>query len=97
MTDEEYAWLGRACPYFSKEYLDYLKTYRFKPSQVTLSFIPSQEDEDRGQIEIDATGPWIETILWEVPLMASLSEIYFRTTDIDWSYDGQEGRAPQNP
>ncbi|KAI0790194.1 nicotinate phosphoribosyltransferase [Irpex lacteus] len=93
MTGEEYAWLGRACPYFSKEYLDYLKTYRFKPSQVKLSFIPSQEDEDRGQIEINATGPWIETILWEVPLMASLSEIYFRTTDTDWSYDGQEEHA----
>ena len=90
MTDEEYTWLGNACPFFSKDYLDYLKTYRFKPSQVSLSFVPTDENADKGQIQIIASGPWIETILWEVPLMASLSEIYFRTADTDWSYDGQE-------
>ena len=90
MTDEEYTWLGNACPFFSKDYLDYLKTYRFKPSQVSLSFVPTDESADKGQIQIIASGPWIETILWEVPLMASLSEIYFRTADTDWSYDGQE-------
>ena len=42
---------------------------------------------------MSATGPWVETILWEVPLMACLSEMYFLTTDTDWNYDGQEGFA----
>ncbi|KAI0684228.1 nicotinate phosphoribosyltransferase [Cytidiella melzeri] len=93
MTEDERAWLERTCPFFSIEYLDYLKSYRFKPSQVTISFVPSPDNEDVGQIEIDATGPWIETILWEVPLMACLSELYFRTVDTDWSYDGQEENA----
>ncbi|KAI0084339.1 nicotinate phosphoribosyltransferase [Irpex rosettiformis] len=93
MTDAEYTWLSGACPYFSKEYLDYLKTYRFKPSQVTMSFVPTEDNAERGQIEILATGLWTETILWEVPLMACLSEIYFRTADTDWSYDGQEEQA----
>lgn len=91
MTLEERTWLGKACPFFSADYLDYLKAYRFKPSQVTVVFIPLEGSKDLGQIEIDATGPWHETILWEVPLMACLSEIYFRITDTDWSYDGQEG------
>ena len=44
-----------------------------------------------GNINIEATGPWAETILWEVPLMACLSEIYFHTDATDWSYDGQAG------
>lgn len=44
-----------------------------------------------GQIEIEASGPWVETILWEVPLMATLSETYFQTDDTDWNYEGQEG------
>lgn len=93
MTEEERAWLARSCPFFTAEYLDYLISYRFKPSQVKSSFLPSPEDADLGQIEIDATGPWIETILWEVPLMACLSEIYFRYGHTDWSYDGQEGKS----
>ena len=47
-----------------------------------------------GKIQIEATGPWHETILWEVPLMATLSELFFTTVDTDWSYDGQEGAFP---
>jgi nicotinic acid phosphoribosyltransferase len=96
MTEAECSWLARACPFFSKDYLDYLKAYRFKPSQVTMSFIPASQDAKLGQIEIDATGPWLETILWEVPLMACLSELYFRTVDTDWSYEGQEGKSLEN-
>ncbi|EKM52890.1 uncharacterized protein PHACADRAFT_100657 [Phanerochaete carnosa HHB-10118-sp] len=59
---------------------------------------PPHEDGTRGRdelgkIEIEATGPWHETILWEVPLMACLSELFFTTVDTDWSYDGQEENA----
>lgn len=49
--------------------------------------------DELGKIEIEAMGPWHETILWEVPLMASLSELFFTTVDTDWSYDGQEGAS----
>jgi len=45
-----------------------------------------------GSVEIEARGLWLETILWEVPLMACLSEIYFRYADQDWDYTRQEGR-----
>ena len=57
--------------------------------------MPHPETADMGRIEMTATGPWVETILWEVPLMASLSEMYFLTTDRDWSYEGQEGELMQ--
>ncbi len=40
---------------------------------------------------MEASGPWAEAILWEVPLMATLSEIYYITVDKDWSNDGQAG------
>lgn len=91
MAEEEHTWLSQACPFFSSDYLDYLMSYRFKPKQVKVTFKPSEEDSDLGQIDIEATGPWQETILWEVPLMACLSEMYFRVADTDWSYEGQEG------
>jgi nicotinate phosphoribosyltransferase len=38
-----------------------------------------------------ATGPWVETILWEIPLMSLLSETYFLVVDTLWKKDGQAG------
>ena len=40
-----------------------------------------------------AEGPWIETILWEIPLMALLSETYFRMVDTDWNNEKQVGEC----
>lgn len=98
LTQEEKAWLAETCPYLDAEYLDYLEKFRFVPEQVVMQFIhePRPEDgpeEDYGQIEIEAVGPWVETILWEVPLMACLSETYFQTCDRDWGYEGLEDTA----
>jgi hypothetical protein len=45
-----------------------------------------------GSVKIEARGLWLETVLWEVPLMACLCEMYFRYTDLDWEYLGQEGK-----
>ncbi|KAH9057885.1 nicotinate phosphoribosyltransferase [Lactarius vividus] len=76
LTSDERAWLQNTCPDFKPAYIDYLSSYRFQPSQVQVTFVPP-------------SGLWAETILWEVPLMATLSEIYFTTVDKDWSNDGQ--------
>lgn len=93
LSDRERDWLKNTCPYFHGAYLDYLKQYRFKPDQVSIRFIPSEHNPDRGDLEIEAAGPWLDTILWEVPLMACLSELYFRLVDTDWNYEGQEGSS----
>ncbi|KAI0636175.1 nicotinate phosphoribosyltransferase [Trametes polyzona] len=102
LKPEEREWLAKACPYLKPSYLDFLSAYRFNPTQLRLRFEPIPEDAEkdaqgdgsaRGHIRIDAVGPWQETILWEVPLMACLSEIYFTTVDTDWNYDGQEEQA----
>jgi nicotinate phosphoribosyltransferase len=93
LTPEERTWLQNTCPYFKPSYLDYLAAYRFKPSQVQVSFVPRALDSNEGRIEIEASGPWAEAILWEVPLMATLSEIYYTTVDKDWGYEGQAGAS----
>jgi nicotinate phosphoribosyltransferase len=92
LTHDELLWLRQTCPYLTAGYLDYLAGYRYKPEQVRIVFHPVTMDGGYGNLEIEATGPWVETIFWEVPLMACLSEIYFRTTSTDWSYEGQAGR-----
>lgn len=93
LTPEERTWLQTACPYLEPAYLDYLTAYRFKPSQIQASFVPRAPASDEGRIEFEASGPWAEAILWEVPLMATLSEIYFTTVDRDWNDDGQTGAS----
>lgn len=76
---------------FSADYVEYLSNYRFKPEQAKINFVPTDEPGDLGTIELDFEGPWHETILWEVPAMGCLSEVYFRTMSTDWNYDGQHG------
>lgn len=83
-----------SCPFFKPAYISYLEEFRFRPDeQVSIAFVPNDSDPEWGQIEIDVHGLWVETILYEVPLMAALSEAYFTTVDTDWSLDGQEGTS----
>ena len=93
LSADERSWLERTCPHIKKSYLDYLQSYRFRPDQVTITFEQLPEDTDRGHIGIVVDGLWVETILWEVPLMACLSELYFTVVDTDWDYEGQQGEA----
>ncbi|ODN80853.1 nicotinate phosphoribosyltransferase [Cryptococcus amylolentus CBS 6039] len=93
LTEKERAYLSKSCPYFSSSYLDYLQGVRLDPiNQVKLSFMPKStnaEGEEMGEIGCEIEGPWRDTILYEVPIMAILSESYFKFVDTDWSYDGQ--------
>lgn len=92
LTKEERKSLEEQCPYFQAQYLDYLQKYRFKPEQVKVNFIPVLDaGKGWGNVEIEVVGLWAEAIMWEVPLMACLSETYFRTDDVDWDYEGQAG------
>ncbi|KAG6873243.1 hypothetical protein C0995_001262 [Termitomyces sp. Mi166 len=91
LTQQEREWLQRTCPYLKPSYLSFLASYRYKPEQVRITFVPVSGL--LGNVEIEVSGPWIETILWEVPLMATLSECFFNSVDVNWNYDNQEQYA----
>lgn len=98
LLDEEYRFLKENCPYFSEEYLEFLRNFRLNPrDQVVVSFVPVGKDEgadsDVGDIDIKISGKWVETILYEIPILALTSEAYFRFMDTDWDYQGQEDLA----
>ncbi|WP_035235233.1 nicotinate phosphoribosyltransferase [Desulfobacter vibrioformis] len=76
LTRDERGWLEKACPYFTKPYLDYLSSYRYDPDQVEIS-------QQGHTLSVRVAGPWSRTILWEVPLMAVISETYFKVTAPD--------------
>jgi nicotinate phosphoribosyltransferase len=85
LTSDEAIWLAKTCPYLKPAYIEYLRNYRYKPDEVSV------KDED-GQLVLSIVGPWHSTVLWEVPLMATISELYFQFHS-DWNYDGQARRA----
>lgn len=95
LSSDELGFLQRSCPYLEQKYIDYLSTFRLDPlRQITMSFLPvgnGDKDEDLGEVMLGVRGLWVETILYEVPLLALTSEAYFRFCDRAWSYDGQEG------
>lgn len=67
LQDEEYQWLS-GLPFFKADYLNWLRDFRYKPEQVTVL-------NDNGKLDIRLEGPWREVIMWEVPLLAVISEL----------------------
>ena len=98
LSTEELRYLKTHCPYLSQDYLDFLKEFRLRPrEQVFLTFNASGEDTGAetavGDIDIEIKGTWVETILYEIPILALASEAYFKHMDTDWDYGDQEERA----
>ena len=67
------AFLRDKCYYFDPVFIDLLKGFRFDPSEVVV-------EQQEGRLTIGIEGLWYRTVLWEVPLMAMVSELYFRMT-----------------
>lgn len=87
LTDAEYDWMKNNLYFLPVAYRQYLAAYRFNPSQVHMTL------EKNGELNISINGKWRDTILWEVPLMAIISEVYFKFMDTDWNMTGQKENA----
>lgn len=70
LQDDEFQWLT-SLPFFKEDYLQWLRNFRYDPSQVKIS-------NDNGKLHIRLEGPWREVIMWEVPLLAVISELVHR-------------------
>jgi len=70
LRDEEFQWLS-GLPFFKEDYLQWLQNFRYDPTQVQIS-------NDNGKLHIRLEGPWREVIMWEVPLLAVISELVHR-------------------
>jgi len=87
LTSSEYSFLILKVPSFKRNYLAYLNNYRFDPNEIEASL------DENNDLVISIKGPWHSTILWEVPLMAIISELYFEIIDTDWNYNDQIRKA----
>jgi nicotinate phosphoribosyltransferase len=73
LTKEEKDFLQRKCYFLDPTYLDFLQGYRYDSSEVGII-------QNGGDLQISIEGYWHHTVLWEVPLMALISELYFHMT-----------------
>ncbi len=101
-VDEIRAEIAALCRlYFQPQELAYLRSFRFMKSDFIdflglfhlnaeyINVVPASDGS--GAIEIQVKGPWLHTILFEVPVLAIVNEVYFRDTQRVPDYE--EGRS----
>lgn len=82
-TDDEIDYLSKELPQLTPDYLLFLKEFKLDP-EAEVKYV-----ESNGDFGIELAGPWKTTILYEIPVLALVSEAYFKFVDTDWTYDGQ--------
>ena len=71
--DAELAYL-RTLRFIKSDFVDFLGLFRLNEKYITVTALPS------GEIDITIHGPWLHTILFEIPVLAIVNEVYFRNT-----------------
>jgi nicotinate phosphoribosyltransferase len=74
LTGEEESFLRERCYYLKPHYVDMVRGYRYDPTQVEIRQVGTQ-------VFLTIRGPWYLTVLWEVPLLAMISELYYQMMD----------------
>ena len=82
-ADGELAYM-RGMRFIKSDFVDFLGLFRLNDKYITLT------PQDNGEIDIRVRGPWLHTILFEIPVLAIVSEVYYRNTQP--ALDRAEGR-----
>ena len=72
--EDELAYL-RGLRFMKSDFVDFLGLFQFNEKYVQIGL-----GEKPGEIDITVRGPWLHTIMYEIPLLAIVSEAYFRRT-----------------
>ena len=73
LTSEEKKFFSEKSYYIDPTYFDFLSGYKYDAWEVGVI----QQGEE---LQINIEGYWYRTILWEVPILALVSELYFKMT-----------------
>jgi nicotinate phosphoribosyltransferase len=71
--EQELAYL-RGLRFIKSDFVDFLGLFQLNTKYITIE--PSSKSD--GEIEIVIKGPWLHTILFEIPVLAIVNEVYFR-------------------
>ena len=81
--DAELAYL-RSMRFIKSDFVDFLGLFRLNEKYIDITPLPS------GELDISIRGPWLHTILFEIPVLAIVNEVYFRNTQKQANFE--EGR-----
>jgi nicotinate phosphoribosyltransferase len=84
-TEEEIAYL-RTIRFLKPAFIDALRGFSLDPTTIEI------EIETEGEFSLRIRGSWLQTILWEVPLLSLINEIYFSHTHPNAPEIHAEGR-----
>lgn len=71
--EDELAYL-QSLRFIKSDFVDFLGLFKLNEKYITVTALPS------GEIDIQICGPWLHTILFEIPVLAIVNEVYFRNT-----------------
>jgi nicotinate phosphoribosyltransferase len=74
LHDEELEYL-RGLRFMKSDFVDFLGLFHFNEKYVRIV-----QGERPGELDITIRGPWLHTIMYEIPVLAIVSEVYFRRT-----------------
>ncbi len=81
LADSEELFIREQMPYLPPTYIDFLKGFRFNPDEIDIRMEDSK-------LHIKASGLLYRITLWETPILATVSELFFREMgkypDIDY-------------
>jgi nicotinate phosphoribosyltransferase len=72
-SEAELAYL-RSMRFIKSDFVDFLGLFSLNEKYIEVQALPD------GQLEISIRGPWLHTILFEIPVLAIVNEVYFRNT-----------------
>jgi nicotinate phosphoribosyltransferase len=72
--------------FIKSDFVDFLGLFRLNEKYIRIVPHPS------GELEIGIEGPWLHTILFEIPVLAIVNEVYFRNTQKQPDFDAGRQR-----
>ena len=84
ITDIELEYLFNACPWLYQPLRTFLRGYRYDTEHIIC------RQDEQGHLILKYHGPKLNKIFWEVPMMAIISELYYKMTGLDTLFDYDE-------
>ncbi|SFM53579.1 nicotinate phosphoribosyltransferase [Variovorax sp. OV329] len=86
--DAELAYL-RSMRFIKSDFIDFLGLFQLNEKYISIKPLPT------GELEIGIEGPWLHTILFEIPVLAIVNEVYFRNTQPQPNLSEGRGRLEE--